>query len=639
MSIRRLMAAMAAALVWLVCLPAAAAPLEAYGKLPSIEVATLSARGDKVAVVVTDGAERRIVVKDLAKDQVLLLATVGQTKVRDLSWAGDDNLILTTSSTQRPLNVQADRSEWYFASLIDIPKKKLMPLLGDVEETMNVLTGVPIVRTVDGRPVVILPGVKFVNSSGVVALFEVGLARGRSKLVEVGQGNTDGFVIGPDGQPLAQSLYDGATGAWTLKVRSGGGWRDLMARNEPIDAPDVLGLGRDGRTVLVVGGEKDEYAWQEVSLDSGKTQLLDTADYSGTIRDRATGKVIGLRSLVGDDITYAFFDPADDRAWKAVAGAFPGDQVALVDWSLDRRRILVRVDSPTLGPLYAVVDLDTRNANWLGAEYKSLEEKDIGSVKPVAFKAADGLALSGYLTLPKGREAKNLPLIVFPHGGPASRDVPGFDWWAQAMASRGYAVLQVNFRGSEGLGRKFQEAGYGQWGRKMQSDLSDGVQTLASQGVIDPKRVCIVGASYGGYAALAGVTLQQGVYRCAVSFGGVADLRRLVAYSRGRSARSTLRYWTRYMGAKDLNDPVLAEVSPAARAADASAPVMLIHGKDDTVVPLEQSQLMADALRRAGKPVELVVQNNSDHWLSLGETRLQMLQSAMAFVEKHNPPN
>jgi dipeptidyl aminopeptidase/acylaminoacyl peptidase len=207
------------------------------------------------------------------------------------------------------------------------------------------------------------------------------------------------------------------------------------------------------------------------------------------------------------------------------------------------------------------------------------------------------------------------------------------------MASRGYAVLQVNYRGSEGFGWDFQKAGFGEWGRKMQTDLSDGVKYLADQGTIDPKRVCIVGGSYGGYAALAGVTLQHDVYRCAVSFGGVADVRRLISYSSGREGPSAQRYWTRYMGADGLGDAVLAKYSPMQHAADASAPILLIHGKDDTVVPLGQSNGMADALRRAGKPVELVVQDHADHWLSLGATRFAMLEAAMAFVEKHNPPN
>jgi dipeptidyl aminopeptidase/acylaminoacyl peptidase len=207
------------------------------------------------------------------------------------------------------------------------------------------------------------------------------------------------------------------------------------------------------------------------------------------------------------------------------------------------------------------------------------------------------------------------------------------------MAARGYAVLQVNFRGSDGFGPAHLAAGYGQWGRKMQTDLSDGVRWLAGQGTIDAKRVCIVGASYGGYAALAGPTLDPGVYRCAVSVAGVADLRRMVNWSGDNRGQAAYRYWTRFMGADNAGDPRLAEISPAAQAARADAPILLVHGRDDTVVPLEQSQVMADALKRAGKPHELLVMRGEDHWLSRGATRQEMLQATMAFVEKHNPPN
>jgi dipeptidyl aminopeptidase/acylaminoacyl peptidase len=618
---------------------AAAAPLEAYGRLPSIEDASISADGSQVAVVVTNGEERRIVVKDLVKNTIPLLATVGQTKVRDLRWAGDKHLILTTSNTSTPMDVIAGKGEWFFASLIDVPAKKLHPLLTDAENAMNVLAGTPIVRMVDGRPVVLLQGVHFVNSQGVTTLFQIDLGRGASHMLDVGQNDTEDFLVGPDGKTVGQVLYDRADGRWTLKAKQGVAWREILARQEPIDPPTVMGMGRSPRTLLIAGGEKDDFDWQEISLDTGKSEPIPSSvDDQGPIHDPATGRLIGLRVLAGDARRYTFFDPEDQRVWNAVVAAFPGDQVTLSSWSNDRRRILVRVDSATVGPAYAVVDLTSRSASWLGSEYEGLKAADIAQVKALHFKAADGLELTGYLTLPNGRDPKGLPLIVFPHGGPASRDTLGFDWWAQAMASRGYAVLQVNFRGSEGFGWDFTKAGFGEWGRKMQTDLSDGVAELAKQGVIDPRRVCIVGGSYGGYAALAGATLQKGVYRCAASFGGVADLRRMVSYSRGRGGKAVQRYWTRYMGAEDMGDPVLAKYSPAQHAAEASAPILLIHGKDDTVVPLEQSRVMADALRSAGKPVELVVQNNADHWLSLGDTRLQMLQSTMAFVEKHNPP-
>jgi dipeptidyl aminopeptidase/acylaminoacyl peptidase len=218
--------------------------------------------------------------------------------------------------------------------------------------------------------------------------------------------------------------------------------------------------------------------------------------------------------------------------------------------------------------------------------------------------------------------------------------VAGFDWWAQALASRGYAVLQANFRGSTGYGRDFLEAGYGEWGRKMQTDLSDGVRWLAAEGIIDPERVCIVGASYGGYAAMAGLALDGEVYRCGVSVGGVSDLRRMVNWEarleRQRDTQ-TIRYWNRFMGAARLNDRAVDDLSPAFLAASVDSPLLLIHGKDDTVVPIEQSRIMAEALRRAGKPVELVELPGEDHWLSRSETRRQMLIETVRFLEANNP--
>jgi dipeptidyl aminopeptidase/acylaminoacyl peptidase len=312
--------------------------------------------------------------------------------------------------------------------------------------------------------------------------------------------------------------------------------------------------------------------------------------------------------------------------------------VTLQSMSDDHKTWVVLVDSPTDGAAYAAVDVAAGHGEWVGAEFSGIEFDDVSPVRPVSFKAKDGLALTGYLTTPHGKAAKGLPLVVFPHGGPAVRDKPGFDWWAQAMAAHGYAVLQVNYRGSDGFGSKFLQAGFGEWGRKMQTDLSDGVRELAAQGVVDPKRVCIVGASYGGYAALAGPTLDPGVYRCAVDVAGISDLRRFVTWSRDQSDLSSERYWDRFMGAKGPGDPHLAEISPAAHAGAADAPILIIHGKDDTVVPFEQSQIMADALKKAGKPVDFVVLNHEDHWLSRSDTRLQMLQATIGFLEKHNPP-
>jgi dipeptidyl aminopeptidase/acylaminoacyl peptidase len=342
-------------------------------------------------------------------------------------------------------------------------------------------------------------------------------------------------------------------------------------------------------------------------------------------------------ALVGDEKRYQFFDPQDQKVWSAISAAYPGSSVTLQSVSDDRRKFVVRVDSPTDGPAFSLVDLNTGKAKWIGDEYLGLKPADVAPARSISFKARDDLDLTGYLTLPQGRDQKKLPLVVLPHGGPAVRDEPGFDWWSQALASRGYAVLRVNYRGSTGFGWDFQSQGFGQWGRRMQTDLSDGVRYLASQGVIDSARVCIVGASYGGYAALAGAMLDPGVYRCAASVSGPADLRRMIDWENGRQGRQGIaseRYWLRYMGAYES----LGDISPAEHADKITIPILLIHGKDDTVVPFEQSEMMADALRKAGKPVEFVALKGEDHWLSRGDTRLQMLQAVTAFLEKNNPP-
>jgi dipeptidyl aminopeptidase/acylaminoacyl peptidase len=291
--------------------------------------------------------------------------------------------------------------------------------------------------------------------------------------------------------------------------------------------------------------------------------------------------------------------------------------------------------------LYQIVDFQRGKADILAEAYPAIPDDQVGAIRFIEYEAADGLEIPGYLTLPPGvTEPKGLPLVVLPHGGPAAQDTIGFDWWAQALASRGYAVLQPNFRGSTGYGLDFMEAGYGEWGRKMQTDLSDGVRWLAGQGVIDPSRVCIVGASYGGYAAMAGVTIDRGVYRCAVAVAGVSDLRRFVNWSarqENRSDSQTVRYWNRFMGVEKLNDRGLDALSPAHLAAGVDSPLLLIHGRDDTVVPIEQSRFMADAMRRAGKPTELIELSGEDHWLSRAETRQKMLAETVRFLEVNNP--
>jgi dipeptidyl aminopeptidase/acylaminoacyl peptidase len=622
-------------------LPAAAraAPLEAYGRLPSIEQAAVSPDGERIAVAVSDGEARSIVILRAKDKQRLGTLVAGESKIRDLTWAGDDHLLISASVTAQLTDVEAPRQEWWNVLDVDLRTgAKSFPLEG-VSGALSAAQSSPAIRILDGRPFAFLEAAYFVGGMGRDSLFKIDIDHVRTSLVEVGQDGTQSWVVGADGAALAHVDLFEQSGHWTLHFKDSGGWRQAMAVDDPLGFDGDIGLSRDGKTVYRQVEQDGAEVYED--YDPAKRAWLDpfaSLDDATPIVDPATGRLIGLHALSGDTDDYRFFDPADQAVWAAAVKAFPGERLTLQSLSANHHKLVLLADSPTEGPAYAFVDIDSHAGYFLGVVYDDLQPADIAPVKPVAFKAADGLPLTGYLTLPNGREAKNLPLIVFPHGGPAARDEPGFDWWAQAMASRGYAVLQVNYRGSDGLGRKLLDAGFGEWGAKMQTDLSDGVRYLAGQGTIDPKRVCIVGASYGGYAALAGATLDTGVYRCAVSVAGISDLHRFVVWANDQHGVTARRYWDRFMGASKPEDPHLAAISPADHITAATPPILLIHGKDDTVVPFEQSQIMADALKKAGQTPDLVILRHEDHWLSHGDTRLQMLQATMDFVEKNNPP-
>jgi dipeptidyl aminopeptidase/acylaminoacyl peptidase len=320
-----------------------------------------------------------------------------------------------------------------------------------------------------------------------------------------------------------------------------------------------------------------------------------------------------------------------------VLEAFDQVEAGIAGWSDDFKRVLVNTSGNGDSGTYYLVDLEAVRADLFGAARPAIADDQVGPISVFEYTAADGLGLDGILTLPPGQEAEDLPLVVLPHGGPHAHDGEGFDWWAQAFASRGYAVFQPNFRGSTNRDEAFVRAGYGEWGRKMQTDISDGVAELARKGIVDPARVCIVGASYGGYAALAGVTLQHDIYRCAVAVAPVADLEAFFLTNMRQSGRSRMvrRSLAEEFGPARNFDAI----SPRQQAAKASAPILLIHGRDDTVVDFDQSREMAEALRHAGKPVRLVELEGEDHWLSRSATRQQMLEEAVAFVQEHNPAN
>jgi dipeptidyl aminopeptidase/acylaminoacyl peptidase len=466
-------------------------------------------------------------------------------------------------------------------------------------------------------------------------LYRVDLDTGDAERIANGSPIGDGWLVGPDGEVIARAVYNEEGGDWQVLAGLHVG-RVLASGHSPFGGAG-LSRGRTADTLLVSHATDKGVVVEEISLSDGKpVETPNDDEIHSRIFDRKTNLWIGY-TMRGDQPAIKMFDQALEKRVVAARKAFPNQTLRLESTSEDFNRLLVFTTGGDDSGTCWIVDIATGQARPVGYEYPTVHPDQIGPIRMVEWKAADGMVIHGVLSLPAGRSATNLPVVVLPHGGPQARDYPVFDWWAQAFASRGYAVFQPNFRGSAGYGAAFRDAGFREWGRKMQTDVSDGLAELGREGIVDPRRACIVGGSYGGYAALAGVTLQHGLYRCAVSVAGVADPANFLTYAKDRTGRSSsvTRYWQAFMGPTVAFD----QISPLRQAAQADAPILLIHGKDDTVVPFDQSTSMQRALAAAGKPVEMVVMPSEDHWLSREATRILMLTSATAFIEKYNPPD
>ena len=341
--------------------------------------------------------------------------------------------------------------------------------------------------------------------------------------------------------------------------------------------------------------------------------------------------------------SYVLFDQEDNRILAGLQQTFPTSTVTPVSSTPDFEQIVLRVSGNEGARRYLLYDRTEHALEAVAESYPDVAHEEIASISAINFPARDGTKIPAIVTWPLGADTgdarKDLPLLVLPHGGPESYDSVRFDWWTQYFARRGYLVLQPNFRGSTGFGEQFRLAGRGQWGRLMQDDVTDGVQSLIRAGYADPKRVCIMGASYGGYAALAGGAFTPELYRCVISVAGVSDLPRMLADEKAYSGADhwVVSYWEDLIGDSREEREKLREISPFHHATSFRAPVLLLHGDDDTVVPPRQSQRMARALRRAGREVEYVELDGEDHWLSRNETRLTMLREISRFLDRHNP--
>jgi len=440
------------------------------------------------------------------------------------------------------------------------------------------------------------------------------------------------LAVGADGDNLSRVYYRDGDGA---------DWRVINDEGQTKRREVPLGFSADATTVYLQSsapeGPDAIIAWDVAS--GGRREVLrdDQADPHEIIyATRGPREPIGALFMDGKPRT-AFFKPdhPDARLQRSLEAAFEEETVRIVSRTTDGRHALLLVTSDRNSGDYFSFDTETKKAEHLISRRNWLDPLQMAEMRPVALKARDGTPLHGYLTVPRGAATKGLPMVLLPHGGPYGvQDTWEFGEEAQMLAAAGYAVLQVNYRGSGGYGHAFQAAGARQWGLAMQDDLTDATRWAIAEGIADPQRICIYGASYGAYAALMGAAKEPSLYRCAAGYVGLYDLvTRTRALAKG--ARSLETWSEDWMG---TDRDALAAVSPNLFADRIKVPVFLAAGGEDEITPIEHTRMMEAALKRAGVPVETLYYSNEGHGFYTQPHLQEYYARLLDFLGRHIGP-
>jgi dienelactone hydrolase len=478
------------------------------------------------------------------------------------------------------------------------------------------------------------------RDSTIFDVYRVNVVTGDTTMIARNPGNITGWVPDHHGRIRGALTTDGVNGTVLFRPTESDTFR-VIARTTYKDTFAPLfftfddqalyassNLGRDKTAIVLFDpatGKEREVLFQHPDVDvdgmsySRKRKVLTEIDYTTWKQERK------------------FLDPATRALYTSLEKRLPGKEVFVTFMSKNEDVMIVRtISDRSLGSYYLYQRAGDRLAK-LADRNPWLAERDLAPMKPITYTSRDGLTIHGYLTLPLGVAPRNLPVVVNPHGGPWARDAWGFNPEVQFLANRGYAVLQVNFRGSTGYGRKFFESSFKQWGRTMQDDVSDGVKWLVAQGIADSSRVAIYGGSYGGYATLAGLTFSPELYAAGIDYVGVSNLFTFM--------KTIPPYWKPYLeqlhemvGNPERDSLAFVAASPVFHVDRIRAPLLVAQGAKDPRVNIDESNQIVEALRKRGIDVQYIVKENEGHGFQNEENRFEFYEAMESFLARHVKP-
>lgn len=623
--------------------------LARFTDFPRFYGAKISPKGTYLAAAVAQGGRQALVFIDLAtRKPVGSFNPSGDAAVGRFMWSSDERVVVELMEDGGPLSAPVSTGEIY-AINADGGRGRLIfgyrtggggtgSHIRQAEQeyvwgyVLDTLRG-------DDRYILVSGGNFREVGDRQLRVWKVDTITGVKERVAVGPMPNCHFITDADGAlRLAYASDDKARDHFFLREKDG--WKEITRMAGLPEGAEPLGYVTPDKALLVEAPQPGGFGLFQAPLDGGEVRLLaKTRLVPGERRmvDDATGRVWAIRSEP-DLPAWEIVDPAHPlaKALAALVEEYAGWDVDLTSWSQDQRQAVVRISGDKAPGQYHLLDVATGTLEPLISSRPWIEPKEMAEVEAFHIAASDGFKIHGYLTLPPGPAAAPPPLVLLVHGGPHGvRDGWGFDWEAQLLASQGFAVLQVNFRGSGGYGRDFEVAGYRRWGDRVIDDVLDAARWAIRKKKVDGGRVCAMGSSFGAYAAMQAAIRDPGLVRCAVGIAGIYDLTRM-DWTGDISWRKTGRGYVHTVLGED--EAQLKAFSPAHNADRLTAPVLLAHGGQDERAPIAHARKLRDALADLGRPPIWIEEGSEGHGFFDEGTRLRLYEQVAAFLRQHAAP-
>jgi dipeptidyl aminopeptidase/acylaminoacyl peptidase len=598
-------------------------PLEDFFRKPEKADLQLSPSGKYLAFKSPFQRRMNIFIQDIATGKATRVTASTERDIGGYLWANDDRLIFAQDTggdeNHRLYSIHRDGTDRIELTPFEGVQCSIVDDLEDIEDEILIQMNR--------------------RDPKVFDVFRMDVTSGKMTLIAENPGNILRWMTDHDGKLRLASTTDGVNTSILYREKEEDAWSTVATYNFRESAVPLF-FTFDNRSIYVSSNnERDKAAIFEYDLESGKEGTLvfehPDVDVTDLLHSRKQKKITGV-AFETDRLGYHFFDDRRKMIQGFLDENLSGYENRLVSHSRDESIFVVHTGSDQTFGGYYLLDTAEMTLSHLFDATPWLREESLAEMRPIRYPSRDGWIIHGYLTLPVGMDPTNLPLLIHPHGGPWFRDSWGYNPKVQFLANRGMAVLQMNFRGSTGYGKKFWEAGFRQWGLAMQDDITDAVHWAIDEGIADPKRIAIYGGSYGGYAALSALTGTPDLYACGISYVGVSNLFTWIA--------AIPPYWTPYLdmmyemvGHPERDEKQFRETSPFFNADKIQVPLLVAQGANDPRVRKEESDQIVDALRKKGIAVEYIVKENEGHGFLNEENQFDFYRAMESFLSSHIP--